>query len=106
MQLLPLTTSGPASVLVCARGFLRAVGEEAGETPGGAQFALRGAGPRGDAEDHPALQQLQHAGNQLCQRWDHVFFISPSHAGIHVHITFCQRRSCRDSLSCTRPLWK
>lgn len=61
---LPRPPSGPASVPVCARGFLRAAGEKAGETPGGAQPALRGAGPRGDAADHPALQQLQHAGGR------------------------------------------
>lgn len=59
-----LYSTGPEACIICAWGFLWVAGEAAGQTSGGAQSALRGAGSRGDAEDYPTLQQLQHTGEE------------------------------------------
>lgn len=57
-----LYPTGATACFIRARGFLRAAREEAGQALGGPQLALCGAGSRGDAENHPTLQQLQYPG--------------------------------------------
>lgn len=67
-----LSPTGATTCFICAWGFLRVAGEEAGQALGGTQPALCGAGPWGDAEDHPTLQQLQYPGpkthSEMCRR--------------------------------------
>ena len=53
----------PLLLLSILTGQLRAIGEETDQAAGGAKSPLCRIGPRGDAENHPALWQRGPAGN-------------------------------------------
>ena len=53
----------PQGLLIIVSGQLRAIGQETDQAAGGAKSPLCRIGPRGDAENHPALWQRGPAGN-------------------------------------------